>query len=130
MSVINVGGKATVFGFEHDPIVIRHYEYGVQGGRVLDLTDYKEDFIRAGHVIIKETASGVYKPMPVKDGGYASLPAGHEYVGVCVASAAADYPFVSIMTKGEVNDVACPYPYDGIKSAFNAAVPCIRFDHD
>lgn len=130
MSVIAVGGKETVFGFGLDPVVIRHFEYGIQGGKVLDLTDYKEEFIRAGHVIIKDTATEVYKPMPVSDGAYAALPDGCEYVGVCAATVAAEYPFAGIMTKGEVNDTASPYPVDAIKAAFVAAVPCIRFDHD
>lgn len=127
--MIDVGTK-TAFGFGSDPIVIRHFGDGIKGGKVLDVTGYGEEFIRAGHVVIKETATGVYKPMPVSADAYASLPAGHEYVGVVVANKETAEPFVGIMTDGEVNDVASPYPLDSILSDFKAAVPTIRFDHD
>lgn len=120
----------SAFGFGNDPIVIRHYGDGIKGGKVLDVTGFNEEFVRAGHVIIKENATGCYKPMPVNDGQYASLPANHTYVGVCVASVDTKEAFVGIMTDGEVNDVASPYPLDNIKTAFKAAVPTIRFDHD
>lgn len=123
-------GMKEAFGFGNDPIVIRHYGDGIKGGKVLDMTGFKDEFIRAGHVIIKDTTTGVHKPMPVTDGAYASLPSGHEYVGVCVSSKAASEPFVGVMTDGEVNDVASPFPLDDIKQAFKSAVPTIRFSHD
>lgn len=126
---MDIGTKAA-FGFGNDPIVIRHYGDGIKGGKVLNVTDFTEDFVRAGHVIIKNTTTGEYKPMPVSSGAYASLPSGHAYVGVCVASQPTSEPFVGIMTDGEVNDVASPFPLDTIMSAFKAAVPTIRFDHD
>lgn len=118
------------FGFGKDPIVIRHYGYGIQGGRVLNVAGFEEEYIRAGHVIIQDTTTGEYKPMPVSNGEYSALPEGHKYIGVCVASKETKEPFVGIMTMGEVNDVASPYPLDSIKEAFLAAVPTIRFDHD
>lgn len=125
-------GTKSAFGFGCDPIVIRHYEYGVQGGKVLNTDGYSEEFIRAGHVVIKNNTTGAYKPMPLNEEktGYASLPAGHTYVGVVVATIPTAEPFAGILTSGEVNDVASPYPVDAIKSAFLAAVPTIRFDHD
>ncbi len=127
--MIDIGAKAA-FGFGNDPIVIRHYCDGIKGGKVLDVTGFNEEFIRAGHVIIKDSTTGVHKPMPVSDGDYSSLPSGHEYVGVCTATKETTEPFIGIMTDGEVNDVASPFPLDNIKSAFKTAVPTIRFDHD
>ncbi len=98
---------------------------------MLDVTDYSGEFIRAGHVIIKDTTTNTYKPMPVtSDDVYDSLPDNCVYVGVCTASVPTVEPFVGIMTDGEVNDTASPYPLDNILDAFKTAVPTIRFDHD
>lgn len=113
-----------------DSIVIRNYVAGIQGGRTLDMKEFPEDVIKAGHVVIKETATETYKPMPVNGGAYATLPEGHEYVGVVVNSMPADKPFVGIMYDGEVNDVASPYPVDGIKAAIVTALPKLTFLHD
>lgn len=112
-----------------DSVVIRHYEDGIKGGKVLDVTGFNEEFIKTGHVIIK-SATDVYKPMPVSNGAYGSLPANHTYVGVSVTTTATDEPMVGIMTSGEVNDAAVPFSMTSIMSAFKAAVPTIRFDHD
>jgi len=129
MSVIDIGSNER-FQLGKDSIIIRHYGDGIKGGRVLDLTGYTEEFIRCGHVIIMETSTEKYKPMPISNGAYGSLPAGHVYKGICVETTSAKEPFIGIMTDGEVNDKALPYAIDSIKSAFLAAVPNIRFEHD
>lgn len=113
-----------------DSIVIRNYVAGIAGGRTLDMNGFGESVIKAGHIVIKETATETYKPMPVSGAAYASLPEGHEYVGVVVCSQPADKPFVGIMYDGEVNDVASPYPIDGIKAALKSALPKLTFLHD
>ena len=123
-------GTIESFGFGKDPIVIRKYIAGIKGGKVLDVSDFKEEFIRAGHVIIHDTTNDVYKPMPVSSGAYDSLPSNHEYVGVAVATKSVKEPFVSIMHTGVVNDVASPYPLDTIKTALKTAVPTLVFEHD
>ena len=115
-----------------DSIVIRHYVAGIIGGRSLDVSDYPLDVIKAGHVVIRDTNEDTYKPMPLnatKD-GYAALPANHEYVGVVVCSKPKSEPMVGIMYDGEVNDVASPFPVDGIKAAIKAALPKLSFMHD
>lgn len=129
MSVIDVGTFES-FGFGTDPVVIRNYVAGIKGGKVLDVDGFTEEYIKAGHVIIKETATETYKPMPVSGGAYASLPSGHEYVGVAYATKSANEPLVAIMYSGTVNDKASPYPLDGIKAALKAAVPTLVFNHD
>lgn len=129
MSVIDVGTKES-FGFGTDPIVIRNYVAGIKGGKVLDVDGFSEEYIKAGHVIIMETATETYKPMPVSGGAYASLPSGHEYVGVAYATKSAKEPLVSIMYSGTVNDKACPYPVDSIKAALKTALPTLVFNHD
>lgn len=134
--MINDIGAVEAFGFGKDPVVIRKYIAGVQGGRVLDVTGFTDETIRAGHLIImkpaaNETEKDVYKPMPVSGEAYAALPAGHEYVGVCTASKSTKEPLVSIMYNGEVNDLALPYPLtDEIKTALKVAVPTLSFKHD
>lgn len=120
----------SVFGFGADPIVIRNYVAGFQGGKVLDVTGYSEKYIRAGHLIIRDKKEDVYKPMPVSGEVYASLPSGHEYVGVCVASVLTSEPHVAIMYSGEVNDKASPYPVDSLLSAIKSDVPTLVFQHD
>lgn len=131
MSVVDVGTIES-FGFGNDPIVIRKYIAGIQGGKVLDVSGFKGEYIRAGHVIIHDTKNDTYKPMPVNSAGdvYESLPDGHEYVGVCVATKSVKEPFVSIMHTGVVNDVASPYPLGTIKATLKTAIPTLVFEHD
>lgn len=131
MSVVDVGTIES-FGFGNDPIVIRKYIAGIQGGKVLDVSGFKGEYIRAGHVIIHNTGNDTYKPMPVNSAGdaYGSLPGSHEYVGVCVATKSVKEPFVSIMHTGVVNDVASPYPLDTIKADLKTAIPTLVFEHD
>lgn len=129
MSVVDLGTIES-FGFDKDPIVIRNYVAGIKGGKVLDVDGFTPEFIKAGHVIIKETATDTYKPMPVSGNAYGSLPDGHEYVGVAYATKAKSEPFVAIMYSGTVNDVASPYPIDSIKAALKTALPTLVFNHD
>lgn len=114
-----------------DSVVIRRYNAGVTGGRTLNMDGFPDDVVRAGHIVIYDTETGDYKPMPVQEGKYASLPAKHEYSGIVVASKPSDKPFVAIMTVGEVNETACTYaPTDEIKEAVKKAFPGIMFTHD
>lgn len=116
----------------NDSIVIRQCVGCIIGGRTLDMTGFPsgEKVIRAGHVVIRDTESDTYKPMPVSNGAYSTLPANHEYVGVVVCSKPIERPFVSIMYSGEVNDKASPYPVDSIKAAMKTALPTLVFMHD
>lgn len=118
------------FTFGVDSIVIRHYVAGIIGGKGLDTTGYNEKYIRAGHVIIRDTVTGAFKPMPVSNGAYGSLPANHEYVGVSVTTVPTTEPIIGIMYDGEVNDVASPYSVTSIKAALKTAIPTLKFDHD
>lgn len=47
-----------------DSIVIVDNFQSIRGGRSLDTTNFLPPVIKAGHVIIKETATTEYKPMP------------------------------------------------------------------
>lgn len=114
--------------FGEDSIVIQKYISGIKGGRTLDVTGFAESVIKAGHVIIVK--NGVYAPMPVSGEAYAALPEGAAYAGVLYRSIPANKPAASIMTWGEVNEVAMPYAMTTILAAFKAACPHIDFIKD
>ena len=118
--------SAVVFG--EDSIVIQKYISGIKGGRTLDVTGFAENVIKAGHVIIVK--EGKYMPMPVSGEAYAALPEGAAYAGVLYRSVLAAKPAASIMTWGEVNAVAVPYPMNTILAAFKTACPHIDFIKD
>lgn len=119
--------KKVIFG--DDSKVIEKYISGIVGGRVLDMTDFKESVIKAGHVVITD-GNNNYKPMPVSGSAYGTLPEGFKYVGVVYRTTEAAKPSVSIMTNGEVNSELIPYPMTPIADAFKTACPHIVFVKD
>lgn len=145
-SNLSVKKEQIVFG--GDSVVIQKYISGLKGGRTLDMTDYPLKVVKSGTVII--TKDGTYKPMPLtpkmegesdsqtevkdKNGNtvyeYGTLPTGYSYAGVLYRTILAENPAASVMTWGEVNDVAKPYPMDSILSAFKTACPYIDFIKD
>lgn len=122
----------TEFGFGLDPIVIRKELDDLKGGVVLDTTGYTEEFIYAGHPVIRDAATGLtFKPFPVANGALGTLPEGYEYCGVVIRTKPTAEPFVSVLTAGEVNEKALKFPLTAaIKTAFKTAVPTIRWEHD
>lgn len=124
--------KARTFNADNDSIVIRKYNGGIVGGRTLDVSDFADDIIRAGHIVIQsEQDESIFKPLPVSDGAYSALPEHFKYVGVVVASKPKDDPRVAIMYDGEVNDIASPYPVtETIKTALRTGEVNIIFKHD
>lgn len=114
-----------------DTITIRQYIGGLTGGRALDYTNFNDDVIKAGHIIVKEEVDGetVYSPMEVEDGAYKALGT-KSYAGVVVASKCKGEA-VAIMDNGRVNDESVPYPItDAMKTALKAALPQLIFEHD
>lgn len=118
--------------FGNDSVVIRQFVGGIKGGKVLDTTGFTPEVIKAGHVIIRNTTTDVYKPMPLNDGGtaYASLPDSCEYVGVAVSTILTEEPLCAIMYSGEVNENAVPFSVASIKAAMKTAIPTLVFKHD
>lgn len=128
---VNLTNELESVSFGLDNVVIRRLGGAILGGRALDVTDFAEDVIKAGHVVIQNTTDEtIYKPMPVSGGKYATLPEGYRYAGVVVSSVLKTKAAVSIMYDGEVNDVASPYPVDTIKAALKEALPTLVFLHD
>lgn len=119
--------KQVVFG--NDSVVIRKYGNSLAGGRVLDVEGFAATTINAGHIIITDGA-GNYKPMPIKEGNYDTLPEGYAYAGVLYRSILAAKPAASILTAGVVNEKALPYAISSFKSEFIAACPHIMFESD
>lgn len=130
MAVANLNAEAVNVNTDNDSIVIREVLYTVIGGRTLDTTGFTPAVLNAGHVIIRETSSGNYKPMPVSGAAYAALPTGHTYEGVLIASILTAKPFAAILIGGYVNPLAMPYPIAPIQAAFTTAVPHILFKAD
>lgn len=117
---------------ENDGIIIVDFFSGYRGGVTLDVTGFGLNVINAGHVIIKETATGIFKPMPLNGGAtaYASLPADHAYAGILASSIPTAKPFASVMTNGTVNPSAVKFAYTSILSALKTALPQIEFRGD
>lgn len=123
--------KGKEFSDGMDSVVIRRRGACLIGGKTLDMTDFPDDFVKAGHIVIHDTSTDTYKPLGVSSGAYSALPSGCTYEGVVLASKPKEEAFVSVMYTGEVNDNASPYPLtESIKTALKAALPGLYFKHD
>lgn len=103
-----------------DSIVIVNCLSDIPGGRTLNVDGLDTDggVIKSGHILVREKASGEVKPLNVSGGQYVSLPEGHEYLGVLKATVLKEDPRAAILTAGQVNAAASPYPVtDAIKTA-------------
>jgi len=114
----------------NDTIVIVKVLEAIPGGKTLDVTSFTPDVIPAGHLIIKETSTGVLKPMPVTGSAYAALPASHTYEGVLISTILKSKPFAGILVRGTVNQAASFYTIASVLTAVKAALPLIRFTQD
>lgn len=125
MSVVgSLNNQKHGFDSGNDTIVVPRVFETVIGGRTLDTTGFTPEVIPAGHVVIKEDATGNHKPMPVNGDVYAALPANHTVVGVVISTVDTKKPFVGICVRGTVNEVASLYPPT---TAIKSALPLIRF---
>lgn len=82
----------------------------IPGGRALDMTGFDDEVVKAGHIIKHNTQSNEYAPLGITAEKYVSLSENEEYAGVLKASILASKPFAAILTVGEVNAAASPYP--------------------
>lgn len=128
----NLSNPASAIITGNDNIVIIDKFETVRGGRSLDVTGYTPEIIAAGHVVIKETATGNYKPMPLVGGNtaYAALPVGHTYAGVVIASVPTIKAMVGVLLRGTVNSVASPFSVATIAADIMLAVPGLIFRKD
>lgn len=132
LALINVT-KQEEIDTSNDSIIIMDCLEAKPGGKTLDTSALPDDMavINSGHVIIKETATGLLKALGVTDGAYVSLPANHTYEGIVFASVLKARPFVSVMYRGTVNEEAyknatgLEYP-----AGAKTALTLIRFTKD
>lgn len=123
-------GKVTEYSEGKESVVIKKYLDGIEGGKVLDNTEFTPTTIQAGHVAIKETSTGKYKPLPISGVKFAELPEEHKFAGIVVNTMPADRAMCGIMTQGAVNYKAMPYDATDILDALRVALNNIEFRSD
>ena len=126
MSTSNLNHKKIVVDDGKDSIVIVNCLGDIPGGRTLDVSDVAADVevIKAGHVIVQDNETKAVKPLGVSNGTYTSLPAKHSYLGVLKGSVLKSDPRAAILTIGQVNAAASPYP---VTEAIRTGLPHIQF---
>jgi len=133
MAVANLVDAGTTVDQSKDSIIIVDNFRAIRGGRTLDTTGFTDLVIKAGHVIIKETSTETYKPMPIASSAYSTLPSGHTYEGVLISTIPTAKPFAGIMYDGTVNPTAVAsfgYAYTSILAAVKTALPHLVFKAD
>lgn len=125
---LNVKKKQIVFG--EDSVIVQKWIAGVKGGRALDVTGITDKVLSAGRVIITNS-KGTYKPLPIKASAYEALPEGYSYVGILYRSIRTEEAGASIMTEGQVNEIAAKNANGvDVPAAFKTACPLIEFVTD
>lgn len=110
--------------------IIQCLECSPTGGSVLDVAEYPQPIIQAGHIIVRDTTGDkAYKPMPINSEGtaYEALPSNHKIVGVLYSSIPKREPSATIMIRGAVNRVSSPFP---VTEEIEKALPLINFTQD
>jgi len=129
---VNLSNEPITLNTENDNIRITDIIETKIGGAVLDTTDFPDSVIEAGHVVIYNATTGVYKPMPITGTpkAYGSLPANFAYFGFVIGTVLTKNPAVGVLTRGRVNPAAFKYPITSIESALKTALPHITFVTD
>lgn len=96
----------------------------IPGGRALNMEGFDADVVRAGHLIKRTVATDSYAPLGVSGDAYAAVAEGEELVGVLKVSVTKERPAAAIMTMGQVNAAASPYP---VTEEIKTALPQIKF---
>lgn len=132
MANANLANEVEQFSTGLDSILIRRKGGRIIGGCVLNLSEWSEDIVKGGHIVIKKETDGVteYKPNPVEGDAFAAIPAGYEYAGVLVRTVSKKDPRAAVQYDGEINDKAMPYSIESIKAALKTALPSLYFMHD
>lgn len=124
MATANLNRETGFYDDGKDALVIVRDNGDLPGGRSLDVSGVASDVtvLRAGHVIIK--SGDEYKPLGISNGQYATPSEGESYVGVLKHSVLVSDPRAAILTIGQVNAAASPWPVTG---AIKTALPRIEF---
>lgn len=124
MSVTNLNKETTRYDDGNDAIVIVNDLGDIPGGRSLDVSDVTAEVIRAGHVLIINDTTKEVKPLGVSGDAYASKPSGYSYLGVLKHSVLKTDARAAILTMGQVNAAASPYP---VTAEIKTGLPRIDF---
>lgn len=124
MSTVSLNRDSYLVDDGNDSKVIVRDLADIPGGVALDVTGWSPDAIRAGQVIKYNSSTKVYSPLGVSDNAYVSLEANESYAGIVKCSVKKDKAMVAVMTMGEVNAAACPYP---ITSTIASGLAQIKF---
>ncbi len=130
MATVNLNKEETSVSYGNSGIIVRDNQRSIPGGKTLDVTGFTPAVIPEGHVIIRETATGEFKPMPIAGTAVAALPAGHTYAGINVAGILTADPRAGISYECTVNRKASVYDPATIEAAVKAALPNIHFLED
>lgn len=138
----NLQDAATSMTTGLESIVIVDNFQSIRGGRTLDTAAFAAAnplvlLLMAGHVIIQETATGIYRPMPIASAAqpytavaYGALTAGHTYAGILINTILVAKPFAGILVRGTVNNLAMPYVATSILAAMKTALTMVDFRTD
>lgn len=118
----NLAGETIEVNDGLDAKVIVNALGDIPGGRTLDMSNWSGDVLLSGHVIIEQ--GGVYKPLGLSGTSYDSVPGDANVVGILRFSILKKDPRAAIVTMGQINAAACPYP---ITSTIAATLPHIEF---
>jgi len=126
MATANLNNENYVIDDGLDSIVVTKDLADLPGGRTLNVSgvDAAETVIKAGHIIVKDDASGDYEPLAVTNGAYTNTTTGKTFVGVLKKTILKARPFAAILTMGQVNASASPY---AVTSVIKTALPHIKF---
>lgn len=122
---LTISREEITFGF--DSVVVRKFTNGVEGGVMLDVTNYQLPNVLAGQVVISD--GRVIRPMPVEGDCYGDLPEGFKYYGVVYRSSRVNIG-VSIMTRGSINKYRVPYNFELIRDDFQEQCPMVILASD
>jgi len=87
-----------------DGVVVKNYVHGIEGGVVIDFTEFPNDFAGEGHGVIKSGSD--YKLQPI-DGSL-----DNQLVGVLRSHVTKKSPSGAVMTNGTINSAAAQYPFN------------------
>lgn len=107
-----------------DSVVIIKVLTDLPGGRTLDVTGVTDSVIKAGHILVSDNTTGAISPLGVSSGAYVTVPEGKTLVGVLECSVLTSDPRAAIVTAGQVNAAASPYP---VTAAIKTGLPRIEF---
>ena len=97
--------EKSIDGF--DSIIITKDVADVPCGVTLDVSEYAEDTIKSGHLLIQNNTTFVVKPLGITSGGnYSALPSGHSYFGINKTTILKAMPMAAVLRIGQVNAAA------------------------